>query len=122
MLRQLSTGTTQADQSKAIDRPAINRPVIGEDILRLLEASLDSIPGFLPDIADHAGLTVPEAIRLGDLLAHKGLLLAFDDEPWAPTIEGYRLIQHRRSTFSAERSPRTSTPTNVNGSEGASRG
>lgn len=99
MLRQLSTVKPSANPTKSIDRSAI-----GEDVLRLLEAALDSVPGFLPDVADHAGLTVPEAIKLGDLLVRQGLLFAFDDEPWAPTVEGYKLIQHRRQPTSEERS------------------
>lgn len=68
-----------------------------ESCLRLLEAAIDSIPGYLADVATHAGLTISEAIRLAGVLVSQGLLLALDDEPWAPTLWGYRLIQARRA-------------------------
>lgn len=68
-----------------------------ESCLRILEAAIDSVPGYLADVATHAGLTIPEAIRLGGELVSRGLLLALDDEPWAPTIAGFRLIQGRRA-------------------------
>jgi len=68
-----------------------------ESCLRILEAAIDSVPGYLSDVTTHAGLTIPEAIRLGGELVSRGLLLALDDEPWAPTIEGFKLIQSRRA-------------------------
>lgn len=63
-----------------------------ESCLRILEAAIDSVP-----VATHAGLTISETIRLADPLVSEGLLLALDDEPWAPTIEGFKLIQGRRA-------------------------
>lgn len=68
-----------------------------ESCLRILEAAIDSVPGYLSDVATHAGLTISETIRLGGELVSRGLLLALDDEPWAPTIAGFKLIQGRRA-------------------------
>ncbi len=68
-----------------------------ESCLRILEAAIDSVPGYLSDVATHAGLTISETIRLAHPLVSQGLLLALDDEPWAPTIEGFKLIQSRRA-------------------------
>lgn len=68
-----------------------------ESCLRILEAAIDSVPGYLSDVATHAGLTISETIRLADPLVSEGLLLALDDEPWAPTIAGFKLIQGRRA-------------------------
>lgn len=92
-----------------------------ESCLRILEAAIDSVPGYLADVASHAGLTISEAIRLAGVLVSQGLLLALDDEPWAPTLWGYRLIQARRADR-REQLARLSTSAVRNGSHsGASR-
>ena len=77
---------------------ATDLPSDGEARLRLLEAAIDAPKGFLSDVAEHAGLSVFHALRLAEDLVREGLLLAFDDESWAPTVEGYRLIQDRRTS------------------------
>lgn len=91
-----------------------------ESCLRILEAAIDSVPGYLSDVVTHAGLTIPEAIRLGGELVSRGLLLALDDEPWAPTIAGFRLIQDRRvlrreqhAQISAETTVRNGTHSSI---------
>lgn len=67
--------------------------------LRILEAALDAPGGFLGDVSAHVGLSVSETARIATQLKREGLLCALDCEPWAPTVEGYKLIMGRRAAL-----------------------